>query len=119
EAVIIGVILLASVGLGFTNEYRAERAASGLHDLLRHTALVLRDGVLTRVDVTDVVPGDVVHLSAGALVPADLRLLTASDLECDEAVLTGESEPAEKSVSGDDTVLVEHDAPPTPTAWPP
>ncbi|MEP6796677.1 MAG: cation-transporting P-type ATPase, partial [Lapillicoccus sp.] len=112
EAVIIGVILLASVGLGFTNEYRAERAASGLHDLLRHTALVLRDGVLTRVDVTDVVPGDVVHLSAGALVPADLRLLTASDLECDEAVLTGESEPAEKSVSGDDTVLVEHDAPP-------
>ncbi len=101
ESVIIGVILVASVGLGFTNEYRAERAASGLHDLLRHTALVLRDGVLTRVDVTEVVPGDVVHLSAGALVPADLRLLTASDLECDEAVLTGESEPAEKSVAID------------------
>jgi len=99
ESVIIGVILVASVGLGFTNEYRAERAASGLHDLLRHTALVLRDGALTRIDVTEVVPGDVVHLSAGALVPADLRLLTASDLECDEAVLTGESEPAEKSVS--------------------
>ena len=101
ESIIIGVILVASVGLGFTNEYRAERAASGLHDLLRHTALVLRDGVLTRVDVTEVVPGDVVHLSAGDLVPADLRLLTATDLECDEAVLTGESEPAEKSVPVD------------------
>ncbi|WP_295695785.1 magnesium-translocating P-type ATPase, partial [Lapillicoccus sp.] len=71
---------------------------------LRHTALVLRDGGLTRVDVTAVVPGDVVHLSAGALVPADLRLLTAADLECDEAVLTGESEPAEKAVPVDGVV---------------
>ncbi|MDQ2755092.1 MAG: HAD-IC family P-type ATPase [Actinomycetota bacterium] len=98
ESVIIGLILGASVGLGFTNEYRAERAAAGLHDLLRHTALVRRDGDLARVDVTEVVPGDVVQLSAGVLVPADLRLLSAEGLECNEAVLTGESESAEKAV---------------------
>jgi len=98
ESVIIGLILVASVGLGFTNEYRAERAAAGLHDLLRHTTLVRRDDTLSRVDVTEVVPGDVVQLSAGVLVPADLRLLTAVGLECDEAVLTGESEASEKAV---------------------
>jgi Mg2+-importing ATPase len=99
DAVIIGVILLASVGLGFGNEYRAERAAAGLHDVIRHTTVVLRDGHPSAVDVTRIVVGDVVHLSIGALVPADLRLLSATGLECNEAVLTGESVPVEKSLA--------------------
>lgn len=97
DAVVIGVILVASVGLGFANEYRAELATAALHSRVRHTATVLRDGAPTRIDVADLVPGDVVRLVLGDIVPADMRLLDASDLECDESVLTGESEPAAKS----------------------
>ncbi|MET1085633.1 MAG: magnesium-translocating P-type ATPase [Arthrobacter sp.] len=93
---VIGAILLASVGLGFSNEFRAERASEALHDRVTHRAAVLRGGTVTEVDVTALVPGDVVHLSLGAIVPADIRLLTSSDLLCDESILTGESLPAAK-----------------------
>jgi len=97
EAVVIGIILTASVGLGFANEYRAERAAEALHDQMRHRTIVLRDGAPETVDVVDLVPGDIVELQLGQVVPADLRLLTASSLECEESLLTGEALPAEKS----------------------
>nr|WP_271210243.1 magnesium-translocating P-type ATPase [Rhodococcus wratislaviensis] len=99
DAVIIGTILAASVGVGFANEYRAERATAALHSRMRHTAVVLRDGTPSRVDVITLVPGDVVRLVLGEVVPADLRLLNAVNLECDESVLTGESEPAAKSTA--------------------
>ncbi|BDB60710.1 MAG: magnesium-translocating P-type ATPase [Rhodococcus sp. (in: high G+C Gram-positive bacteria)] len=99
DAVVIGVILIASVGLGFVNEYRAERATAALHSRVRHTTVVLRDGQPVRIDVIDLVPGDVVRLVLGDIVPADLRLLEVTDLECDESVLTGESEPACKSTA--------------------
>ncbi len=56
-----------------------------------------RDGASVDVEVTHLVPGDIVHLGVGSIVPADVRLLTASNLECDESILTGESVPAEKS----------------------
>ena len=97
DAVIIGVIVALSVGLGFVNEYRSEQAVAALHSQIRHTALVVRDGAPQRVDVVDLVPGDVVQLSVGDIVPADIRLLEATELECDEAVLTGESMPVEKT----------------------
>jgi len=97
DAVIIGVILLASVGLGFVNEYKAAKTAEALHSGIRHTCVVLRGGHPRRLDVTELVPGDVVDLQLGQVVPADLRLLTTAALECDESVLTGESLPAEKS----------------------
>src|SRR5664279_5786892 len=96
SAVIILAIIGMSVGLGFVNEYRSELAVEALHSQLRHTALVIRDGEAGGVDVTELVPGDVVRLAVGDVVPADLRLLRAEGLECDEAVLTGESLPAEK-----------------------
>jgi P-type Mg2+ transporter len=96
DAVIIGLILTASIGLGFVNEYRAERAAQALHSEIRHTSVVLRDGRPVEVDVVELVPGDVVRLHLGAVVPADLRLLDTSGLACDEAVLTGESMPVDK-----------------------
>ncbi|WP_051866234.1 magnesium-translocating P-type ATPase [Streptosporangium roseum] len=99
NAVIIGVILVASVGLGSVNEYRAERAAQALHSQVRHTAVVLRDARPAEVDVTALVPGDVVRLALGGIVPADLRLLTTTGLECDESVLTGESLPVDKTVA--------------------
>ena len=98
QALIIGIILAISVGLGFVNEYRAERASAALHSRVRHSAVVRRDGRDTRVDVNGLVPGDVIELTLGELVPADVRLLTVNALECNESILTGESEPAEKSL---------------------
>ena len=98
DAVIIGVILAGSIGLGFVNEYRAAQAAQALHSQLRHTCTVHRDGRATSIDVVELVAGDVVDLELGEVVPADLRLVSLSDLECDESVLTGESEIVTKSV---------------------
>ncbi|MGN6132136.1 MAG: magnesium-translocating P-type ATPase [Nocardioidaceae bacterium] len=97
DAVIIVVILALSVGLGFVNEYRAEVAAEALHSRITHEATVWRDGRPTRLDVVHLVPGDVVDLRLGEVVPADVRLLTVTGLECDESVLTGESLPAAKT----------------------
>ena len=97
DAVIIGVIVVLSVGLGFVNEYRAEKAAEALHDQIRHETAVLRDATLSSVDVTALVPGDLVQLRLGDIVPADVRLLAVTGLGCDESVLTGESLPVDKS----------------------
>src|SRR5690348_9913288 len=75
DAVIICVILLLSVGLGFGNEYRAEKAAESLHDEIRHETTVVRDAQPHSVSVTELVPGDIVRLHLGDIVPADVRLL--------------------------------------------
>jgi len=99
NALIIAVIVALSIGLGFLNEYRAERAMAALRAQIRQEAEVRRDGRVSQIPVTELVPGDVVSLRIGALVPADLRLLTVGELECDEGVLTGESMPVAKSVS--------------------
>jgi Mg2+-importing ATPase len=98
-AITIGVILGVSVGLGFSNEFRAERAAAALHSRIRHQSIVLRSGRSTEVDVIALVPGDLVELRLGAIVPADLRLFEVTGLECDESVLTGESIPVAKDTS--------------------
>ncbi|ORV93850.1 magnesium-transporting ATPase [Mycobacterium interjectum] len=97
QAVIIGIILAASIGLGFVNEYRAEHAAAELHGRVRHNALVRRDAKFVSVAVTDLVPGDVIRLSLGEAVPADVRLIEVTGLECNESILTGESMGSEKS----------------------
>ena len=99
DAVIIGVIVAVSVGLGFFNEYRAEKAAEALHSQLRHQAVVIRNGQPVSVDVVRLVPGDVLELKLGDIVPADVRLLEVTGLQCDESVLTGESLPVEKATS--------------------
>ncbi|NKQ55998.1 magnesium-translocating P-type ATPase [Amycolatopsis sp. K13G38] len=99
DAIIIGVIVVLSVGLGFANEYRAEKAAEALHSKIRHEAVVIRDGTPRHVDVTTLVPGDLVELRLGNVVPADIRLLSVAELACDESVLTGESLPAEKNTA--------------------
>jgi Mg2+-importing ATPase len=99
NALIILAIVGLSVGLGFVNEYRSEKAVEALHRRIRHRAVTIREGRRTGVDVTELVPGDVVLLDVGDVVPADLRLLATNGLECDEAVLTGESLPAGKSLA--------------------
>ena len=98
-AVVIAVMVLLSVGLGFVQEHRSNRAAEALRAMVRTTASVIRRGMpgVTEVPIEALVPGDLVRLSAGDLVPADLRLLTAKDLHIDQAALTGEAMPAEKS----------------------
>ena len=88
QAVIIGVILAVSIGLGFVNEYRAEQATAALHSRVRHSALVRRDGQFVKVDVNELVAGDVIRLTLGELVPADVRLINANGLECNESILT-------------------------------
>lgn len=97
NSTVIGVILVVSVGLGFSNEFRAERAAEALHSRVTHTIVVLRDGRESQIGVVELVPGDIVRLSLGAVIPADIRLLASEDLLCDESILTGESLPVEKA----------------------
>ncbi|MET1072722.1 MAG: cation-transporting P-type ATPase, partial [Umezawaea sp.] len=99
DAVIIGVIVALSVGLGFFNEYRAEKAAEALHSEIHHSTVAIRDGSPSPVDVTTLVPGDVVELRLGDVVPADIRLIEVTGLECDESVLTGESLPVDKTTA--------------------
>jgi len=98
DAGIIVLMVFLSVGLGFYNEFRSEKAVESLHAQIHHRTTVLRDGAPTTVEVTELVPGDVVQLGVGDVVPADLRLLRVDRFECGEAVLTGESLPAEKQV---------------------
>ena len=98
QAIIIGVILAASIGLGFVNEYRAERASAALHSAVHHTAVVRRDGRFDKVDVNELVPGDVIRLALGEAVPADVRLIDVNGLECNESILSGESAASEKSL---------------------
>jgi Mg2+-importing ATPase len=78
DALIILVIVCLSVGLGFVNEYRSEKAVEELHSSIRHTAVTARAGRISAVDVTELVPGDVVGLGIGEVVPADIRLLEAT-----------------------------------------
>ena len=102
SAVIIAVIVTLSVGLGFVNEYRAEKAAESLHSQITHTAVVTRDGRPSPVDVTALVPGDFVDLHLGDIVPADVRLIAVTGLESDESALTGESLPVAKTTGPTD-----------------
>jgi Mg2+-importing ATPase len=97
ESSIIIVIVFGSTALGFIQEYRASNAVAQLRGRLALKVRVLRDGILTTVPSTDVVPGDIVVLSAGNLVPADGRVIEAGDFLVSEASLTGESFPVEKS----------------------
>ena len=99
---IIAVMVAISVLLNFSQEYRSSRAAEKLKAMVRNTATVTRqasDGHSEQIEVpvVELVAGDIVHLGAGDMVPADLRLLSAKDLFISQAILTGESLPVEKS----------------------
>jgi Mg2+-importing ATPase len=96
DALIVLAIVLATVGIGYKREYSAQAAASALRARVKTRSMVLRDGEPAQVLVEEVVPGDVVLLSAGSLVPADGILLDATDCHVSEAVLTGESFPVAK-----------------------
>lgn len=96
EAIAIAVIVLFAVGLGFVQEYRAERAIEALRHMAAPTATVLRDGEEFEVPARDLTPGDMILLHAGDKAPADGRLIEAINLKIEEAALTGESVPVDK-----------------------
>jgi len=98
ESVVIAIIVLFAVGLGFVQEYRAERAIEALRQMAAPTATVLRDGTENKIPAREVVPGDVILLRTGDRVPADARLIETVNLQLEEAALTGESVPVEKHI---------------------
>jgi Ca2+-transporting ATPase len=97
ESLVIAIIVLFAIGLGFIQEYRAERAMEALRKMAAPNAKVIRDGREHTVPAREVVPGDLVLLHAGDRVPADLRLTEAVNLRVNEAPLTGESVPVNKT----------------------
>lgn len=97
DATLILLIVLTSAVLGFWQEYGATNAVAKLRALVETKVRVLRDGNEVIIPLAEVVPGDVVLLSAGAIIPGDGRLLEARELFVNEAALTGETFPAEKS----------------------
>ncbi|QFU83173.1 calcium-translocating P-type ATPase, PMCA-type [Natronorubrum aibiense] len=106
DAILIAIIVVANGIFGFIQDFRAERSLEALRELAAPTATVRRDGDTREIAATELIPGDVVVFRGGDVVPADARLLEASDLEVDEAALTGESVPVSKS-----TATVESEAP--------
>jgi len=95
-AVIVVVVLINAI-VGFIQEGKAERALDAIRDMIAPHAVVVREGERHTLDTREIVPGDIVVIEAGDKVPADLRLLRARGLSADEAILTGESVPAEKT----------------------
>jgi Ca2+-transporting ATPase len=108
EAIAIAVIVLFAALLGFVQEYRAERAIESLGKMAAPTATAIRDGNETSIPARDLVPGDVILLSAGDRVPADARLIESVNLKMEEAPLTGESTAVEKhaGAQGDPGLVV-------------
>ena len=95
--VIVGVVVLNAV-IGYAQEHRAEQAMTALRRLAAPFARVVRDGAVRSVPARELVPGDVVQLEAGDVIPADARLVDAPNLRVNEAALTGEAVPVDKSV---------------------
>lgn len=100
DSIIILMTVLANVALGVWQEYKANRVTETLEYLGTSTAQVMRDGETVTIRATDVVPGDILLLASGKRVAADARLLSAHNLEVDEAALTGESLPVPKVTTG-------------------
>jgi Mg2+-importing ATPase len=96
DAGIVLTIVVATAAVGYSREYSAESAAAALRGRLLAQSLVVRDGHPLRLPTTDIVPGDVVMLAAGSLVPADGVLLEATDFFVSQSALTGESFPVQK-----------------------
>ena len=97
--IVIGIMLLVSGGMKFIQEARSGNAAEALKDLASNTCTALRDGERVEIPFDELVSGDVIRLSAGDMVPADARVITARDLFAIESALTGESEAVEKTAA--------------------
>ncbi len=104
-AYLIYAMAVISVGLSFSQEYKAGKEAEKLSEMVSSTATVYSNGKLKEVKIKEIVPGDIVYLSAGDMIPADLRILSCKDLFINQSSLTGESYPVEKSLESDEVKL--------------
>lgn len=107
DTIAIAVIVLLNAVLGFSQEYRAEKAMAALQKMAASLVIVVREGEHRTIAASELVPGDIVLLDAGRIVPADLRIVEAARLRVEEAALTGESVPVEKTA-----VALSEEAPP-------
>lgn len=98
-SIVMAMMILFSAGLHFIQEYRSQKASLALKELIETTCAVTRDGVTKEIPIDEVVPGDIVTLSTGDLIPADSRLIWAKDLFVNQSSMTGESMPIEKLTS--------------------
>lgn len=96
EGIAIVIVLIINAAIGFWMEWQAQKSMNALKEMDKITATVLRDGEEKEIDAEELVPGDVVILGEGNVVPADIRLFDVSELQIDESPLTGESVPVEK-----------------------
>jgi Mg2+-importing ATPase len=96
NALLVILMAIISVFLSFFQEYRAGREAEKLSEMVSTTATVIRNGKSREIKIREIVPGDIIDLSAGDMIPADLRIISCKDLFINQASLTGESFPAEK-----------------------
>jgi Mg2+-importing ATPase len=99
SSIIVGIMILLSVGLSYVLDERSNREVEALGKRVQSRTFVLRDGAETEIRMSEVVPGDIVLLHAGAIVPADLRIISCKDFFVSESALTGESMPVEKSAT--------------------
>jgi Ca2+-transporting ATPase len=97
DAIVIVAIVLFASGLGFIQEYRAERSMEALKRMAAPTTMIIRSGEEQEIPTRELVPGDIIVLSTGDRIPADARIIEAANLKVDEASLTGESIPVEKT----------------------
>ena len=98
DAAVIFAVVIINALIGFAQEGKAEKALDAVRKMLSPQAIATRDGRRITLPAETLVPGDLVHLQSGDRVPADLRLVSARNLHVDEAILTGESVPADKSI---------------------
>lgn len=96
DAILIGIVILVNAVIGFVQEYKAEKTLASLKKMASPTAKVLRDGQIEEVPTELLVPGDIVILEEGDIIPADVRLVESVGLAVSEAILTGESVPSQK-----------------------
>ncbi|MBC7765381.1 MAG: cation-translocating P-type ATPase [Hyphomonadaceae bacterium] len=103
EALAIIAIVVINAVLGFMQEFRTEKTMDALKDLAAPTARVVREGKLVHIPAKQLVPNDVIFIQAGDRIPADAKLLEVASLQVDESILTGESLPVEKTITGQNT----------------
>src|ERR1039458_2424788 len=103
SAVVVGLMIFLSVFLAYFQEHRSNRAVERLRAMVQTNSILIRDGKEEDVPMAEIVPGDIVVLQAGAIVPADLRLVISKDFFVGQSSLTGESMPVEKHATIGDT----------------
>ncbi len=104
-AIVMSIMILCSVIIRFVQEYRSQKASLALKEMIENTCSVTRDNVTLEIPMDEVVPGDIVNLSTGDMIPADAALIWTKDLFVNQSSLTGESMPVEKFASVDETEM--------------